>query len=310
MNIPITQSRMWEKLQHDLKERSFFISNSDYHFLAILKFTPTGNYLYCPYGPCYESAAGFRKALNNLYELAKTNKAIFVRIEPQDSEFQSYAPKNTKKVKDLNPKETWLLDLQGTEDELKSKFPSRLLRYYKASSRKGIAIETSHNPEDIKFLLKLQKTLARKKGINTFSEQYLKTELKQPFSTLYLVKYQKLDTSIQEIVAAGLVFDDKTTRYNLQGAQSEQGRSLHATGILTIQLILDAKQKNLQHFDFWGIAPVGAPPDHPWAGFTSFKKSFKGYKKEYAGTYDIVLKPAKYKLYESTRKLNRLLRKK
>ena len=120
---------------------------------------------------------------------------------------------------------------------------------------------------------------------------------------MYLVEYEK------EIVAAGLVFDDKTTRYNLQGAQSEKGRKLHATGILTIQLIYDAKEKGLKTFDFWGIAPENAPKNHPWAGFTGFKKTFKGEQINYAGTYDIVVKPVKYRLYQLTRKINRLLRK-
>ena len=106
-----------------------------------------------------------------------------------------------------------------------------------------------------------------------------------------------------------MVFDDRTTRYNLQGAQSEQGRKLHATGILTIQLILDAKSKNLKTFDFWGIAPENASKNHPWAGFTNFKKTFVGMEVDYAGTYDIILKPAKYRLYQLFRKLNRLVRK-
>lgn len=109
----------------------------------------------------------------------------------------------------------------------------------------------------------------------------------------------------EQIVAAGLVFDDKTTRYNLQGAQSEEGRKLHATGILTIQLIKDAKAKGLKKFDFWGIAPEGASPNHPWAGFTNFKKTFSGYEVDHAGTYDIVLSRPRYRLYKAMRKLNR-----
>ena len=111
----------------------------------------------------------------------------------------------------------------------------------------------------------------------------------------------------QEIVAAGLVFDDKTTRYNLQGAQNDTGRSLHATGILTIQLIKDAKEKDLKIFDFWGIAPEGAPRSHPWAGFTNFTKTFDGYEKDYAGTYDDILNPIKYRLYTVVRSIGRKL---
>ena len=309
MNIPITQSEAWHKLQNALGEQSFVESNKDYSYLAILKHTPVGNYLYCPYGPCYETKHGYKQSIDSLSKLAKAHQAVFIRIEPQDSAFESYAPQSAKKTKDLNPKETWLLSLEGTDDEVKAKLPSRLLRYYKSASKKGIAIVESRDPDDIHHLVNLQAVMAKEKGISIFSEKYLKTELSQPFATLYLAKYHNPDTNKEEIIAAGLVFDDTTTRYNLQGAQSDQGRKLHATGILTIQLILDAKAKGLKTFDFWGIAPEGAGPDHPWAGFTNFKKTFEGYEQDYAGTYDIILKPAKYKLYQSTRKLNRILRK-
>ena len=79
-------------------------------------------------------------------------------------------------------------------------------------------------------------------------------------------------------------------------------------GLLT-SAIFDAKEKGLKYFDFWGIAPANAPKDHPWAGFTKFKKSFGGFPVEYAGTYDIVLNPTKYRLYNLARKANRLIRK-
>ncbi len=391
MKIPITQSKLWEKLQADLGETSFFEQKKDFQYLAILKKTPLGNYLYLPYGPIYKNKTGFKNALISLETLAKKQSAVFIRIEPADPNFASYAPKNAKKTTDLNPKETWILDLTGKEEDLKSRLPSRLLRYYKNAEKKGIKIETSHNPDDIHYLLDLQKALAKKKNINTFSENYLKTELKQPFATLYLVKREEYPHSrsifsdgenmerpspvttgareysendgcssaidneagndfskgvrsaaargkapatrgdglagraprevvsasvpalkniaFKNVIAAGLVFDDRTTRYNLQGAQSEQGRKLHATGILTIKLILDAVEKGQKTFDFWGIAPENAPKDHPWQGFTSFKKTFAGTEVDYAGTYDLVLNPTKYRLYSLLRKFNRLIRK-
>ena len=297
MEIPITQYEAWAKLQADLGEKAHLQTGKDYQFLAIEKHTPAGNYLYCPYGPVATDKQSFQAAIKSLQALGRELNAIFIRIEPFVSEQAKYLPSNAKKSKDLNPKETWLLDLKGTDEELKQKLPSRLLRYYKSAEKKGITIETSHEPEDIKYLLDLQRALAKEKGINTFSEHYLKTELKQPFATLYLAKYEG------KVIAAGLVFDDDKTRYNLQGAQNDEGRKLHATGILTIQLILDAKAKHLQIFDFWGIAPEGAPSTHPWAGFTNFKKTFAGYQYNHAGTYDLILKPAKYKLYHLLRNL-------
>ena len=341
MNIPITQSKAWSKLQQEFGKKTFLKSNTDYHYLAILNHTPAGNYLYCPYGPCFDNQKGLDKALQSLKEIASKTNSIYIRIEPQSQIFLEKSSTNIKKSKDLNPKETWLLDLTGSDEELKSKLPSRLLRYHKSAAKKGITIETSKNTNDIKQLLKLQKALASEKGISTFSEKYLQTELKQPFATLYLVKkygseeaptdgWPSLEAphrvqsrggekgedrarreevsqnnSSESIIAAGLVFDDDSTRYNLQGAQSDEGRKLHATGILTIQLILDAKKQGLKTFDFWGIAPEGAGSDHPWAGFTNFKKTFDGYEQDYAGTHDIVLKPARYKLYQILRKIRR-----
>ena len=310
MNTPITQSKAWQNLQEDLGEDCFYQSGSDYHYLAILKRTPAGNYLYCPYGPCYNGVQGFNQAIESLKTLANQHNAVFIRIEPQDPHFRKYATKLARKSHDLNPKETWLLDLTGSDDELRKKLPSRLFRYYKSAPKKGITITKTHNSDDIKYLVKLQRALANEKGINIFSEHYLKTELSQPFATLYLVHLQDAETNQKEIIASGLVFDDETTRYNLQGAQSDTGKKLHATGILTIQLILDAKAKNLKTFNFWGIAPEGAPENHPWKGFTQFKKTFAGYQEDYAGTYDIVLNPLKYKFYQATRKVNRYIRKK
>ena len=301
MEIPITQSKEWEKLQQDLKEVSFFKSEKDFSYLAIKKSVPLGSYLYLPYGPVAETKEGFKSALKDLENLAREQKALFIRVEPTNADFAKLLPKNAKKSHDLNPKETWVLDLTGSEEEYRNRLPSRLLRYYRNREKNGITIETSHNPDDIKHLLDLQKALAKEKNISTFSENYLKTELKQPFATLYLAKQQG------SILAAGLVFDHDKTRYNLQGAQTDEGRKAHATGILTIQLIEDARAKNLEKFDFWGIAPEGAPKNHPWAGFTNFKKTFAGYEVDHAGTYDIILSQAKYKSYQLLRKIRRMI---
>ena len=347
MKIPITQSEEWQRLQEDLGEQTHFIKEKTYQYLAIEKHTPIGKYLYCPYGPIATSKESFQSAIESLESLGRELGAIFIRVEPFEADQSKCLPQKAKKSIDLNPKETWLLDLSGSEEELKQKLPSRLLRYHKAASKKGITIEQSHDPADIHYLLDLQRALAKEKGISTFSEHYLQTELKQPFATLYLVWYDQTrtvtngntwegdrpeangdtdgwpslgaphgaqrhggkceDRTRQEIIAAGLVFDDETTRYNLQGAQSDEGRKLHATGILTIQLILDAAAKGLKIFDFWGIAPEGAPDTHPWAGFTNFKKTFAGYQYDHAGTYDLILAPSKYKLYQATRRLARRL---
>lgn len=317
MDIPLLQTEQWQNFQKDLGEKTFFVKTPDFQYLAIKKSTPFGSYLYLPYGPVAENPKSFKLALKSLTSLAKENSAIFIRIEPRDPKMAQFLQnkaiktisgiKKVKKSTDLNPKETWVLDIPQDSEELRKKLPDRLYRYWKNAAKKGLKIETSKNPEDIKYLVNLQKNLAKTKKIGVFPEEYLKTQLAQPFATLYLIR-QGSELS-DSVLAAGLIFDDKITRYNIQGAQSAEGAKNHATGILTIQLIMDAATKNQKFFDFWGIAPENAPKNHPWSGFTNFKKTFAGREQTYSGDYDLILTPQKYHLYQFSRQLNRLFRK-
>ena len=104
MKIPITQSGEWQKLQNDLKEASFLEENEHFHYLAIKKSTPVGNYLYLPYGPVLEGKSDYKSALKSIEELAEKENCIFIRIEPQIPDLKM--PNNAKKSKDLSPKMT------------------------------------------------------------------------------------------------------------------------------------------------------------------------------------------------------------
>ncbi len=317
MNLPITQTKEWQNLQNDLGTESFFEQGTGYHFLAVTKHTPVGDYLYLPYGPVATSPAAFKASLKALEKLAKTKKVIFARIEPQNPDYAKLLPKNTLKSKDLSPKDTWVLDLAGKDREsIILGFSHGVRNPYNTAKKRGLIVETTKNPDEIKHLVELQHTLAREKNIHTYSENYLKTELEQPFSTLYLVKYKKPDTTTSspdlprdgQVLAASLFFDYGGTRYYMQSASNNEYKKIPATVALLATAVLDAKDQGIKRFDFWGIAPEGADTSHPWYGFTKFKKSFGGHEVHYAGTYDIVINPIKYKLYQSTRFLGHLFR--
>ena len=97
MEDPITQSRLWKNLQDDLNETCFEETGENFCYLAILKKTPIGNYLYLPYGPVVKDQISFNKALKSLDTLAKSKNAIFVRVEPQNPSLNP--PKNAIKSK-------------------------------------------------------------------------------------------------------------------------------------------------------------------------------------------------------------------
>lgn len=298
------QSEYWAKFQKSLGKKVIKLNQEYYSALITVEQTPIGKYLFVPYGPNLANHTKLKPAVSALKKIAKKEHAIFVRIEPTLCLPQeSLRRLGAYKVKDIDPAETWILDFPETKEELLQKLPRRLRGYYNTHESKGIEIIVSHNPEDINHLIKLQKQIFQQKHIKTFSEEYLKCELAQDFATLYLAKYQK------NIIAAVLVFDDDEARYYMQAASDKSYAKLNANGILTIQAILDAYKKDLCAFDFWGIAPDGAPDNHPWAGFTTFKKMFAGRSKYYSGTYDIPVDCPRYLVYKALRRLNQQLTK-
>jgi lipid II:glycine glycyltransferase (peptidoglycan interpeptide bridge formation enzyme) len=333
MKIPITQSVEWQKLQDDLGETSFLVTEKNYQYLAILKHTKVGNYLYCPYGPVLESKSALGSALKSLKNLAREQHAIFIRIEPttifSHDELAKSATKlklGLKKSKDLNPKDTWVLNLTSDKATLITNFSQGTRTRYNTYEKKGLTVRQTKDPSEIRHLVALQSKLYQKKHLHAFSEKYLKTELEQPFASLYLVEYHTASDQTQDksagknvttsqphpadgqVLAASLFFDYAGVRYYMQSAADSDFKRLPATVALLTKALFDAKDQGITSFDFWGIAPDGAPSNHPWAGFTEFKKSFGGEPCHYTGTYDLISSRAKYQLYTSTRKFGKIFR--
>lgn len=388
---PLLQSKNWQKLQNDLGKTTFFEETSKFKFLAIKKKIPFGYYLYLPYGPYLNPDAtpeDAKACFKKIISLAKKESAIFIRIEPQKftdnspiqmnnlsenqkklnvAQYFNLNQKLLKKTKDLNPAETWCLDLTSSVPEILTNFSQGTRTRHNNYKKKGLTVEVTKNPKDIRYLVNLQHKLAKERHIASFSEQYLKTELSQPFASLYLVRYQtpsatlptnaknaqvkntpektnlasstsaKLEkTNIAsstgaknalvetpskdlkstkptpkdgEIIAASLFFDYQGTRFYMQSAANLDFKHLPATVALLSHAIFSAMEDGLKTLDFWGIAPENANASHPWYGFTEFKKSFGGYEKIYAGTFDYLINPRKYHLYSLLRKINRIKRK-
>lgn len=311
MSFPLQQTKLWEKLQNDLGEETFFVEEKDFTYLAILKKTKFGNYLYLPYGPVLNTKTAYKKAFKSLQELSAQKNVTFIRIEPESPENAREWLKtpNILKSTDLNPAHTWVLDLSAPKEEILTNFSQGTRTRYNQAPKKGLTVEVTKDAEKIKELVRLQHQVAKNKGINAFSEDYLKAELEQPFASLYLVHYTDPADNEDKIIAASLFFDYDGTRYYMQSASDYNFRKLPATVALLTSALFDAKEKGMKFFDFWGIAPDNAPKDHPWAGFTEFKKSFGGFPVTYCGTYDIVLNKTKYRLYNLARKANRMIRK-
>ncbi len=314
MNKHFLQSEAWERFQRDLGEETVRLTGEKFEALVVIKRTRVGAYLYLPYGPALdaeEPLRGLDEAIGALRRLGEGRSAVFVRMEPCVALRADWMrERGCVKVKDLNPAETLVYNLEATSEEILkdlAKKAKRGQKYFTETETRGIEVEVSRNPEDVKILTELQGKLAKNKKIGVFSEEYFRKQLAEPFSKLYIVRYTS-ETEQRKPIAAVLVFDGEKTRYYMQAANDKAYNRLSAPTIAVVRAILDAKAEGMEEFDFWGIAPEGAPADHPWAGFTAFKRTFGGEERRYAGTWDLVLKNGRYKVYTGLRKMNRAIR--
>lgn len=338
------QSKIWEDYQKLEKATTFRLTDTDYDCLVIEKPTPFGSYFFMPYGPALSttkpdskksatitqpqsdtkqsiSAAknSLQKAIKSLLGTDQAQSAVFMRIEPayplSADHIVSAAKsvnKNLKvvKTKDLDPHFTWVLDLEGkSDDDLLKNMESRKVRYWRNAEKKGITIHTSKNPDDIRILTDFLENLGEKDNFTPQDHQHLKNQLESGnFATLYLADYTDPETQKTVPIAAALVYDYDGVRYYAHAATDFEHRKFQAGSILLIQMILDAKNQGQKFFDFWGITK-SEDKNHPWYQFTQYKKSFGGREVEFAGTYDIIVNPVKYRLYNLARRGNRFLRK-
>jgi lipid II:glycine glycyltransferase (peptidoglycan interpeptide bridge formation enzyme) len=107
----------------------------------------------------------------------------------------------------------------------------------------------------------------------------------------------------------------------LYGASDHEFRDYMSPLLLQWTAVARAKAAGATQYDFFGIAPPRESrnvnresrelyeydPKHQYAGVTRFKLGFGGSVVEAPGTFDLILQPGKYKVYQLLRKLRRLV---
>ena len=309
LNRHFLQSEQWESFQKSQGNETFRIVKENYEIFAICKKTALGNYIYCPYGPAVANFDALKDSLGELRGLANTTNSLFVRIEPTFK----FLPEQMKslgliKTADLNAPATWVLDLSKEEKELLSGIEKERTRYWRGREKRGMNIRVSKDTKDIDILYGFLKTCADENGWVGETKEYLSHQLEQDFATLYVLELNDEDGQTIPL-AASLMFDDETTRFYGHSANNPEKRyrKYRANGVLLVQAILDAKNSGKKAFDFWGIT-TSDDENHPWAGFTRFKKSFGGRAVEYSGTWDLPTSKLKYNVYTILRNINRAIR--
>ncbi len=278
--------------------------------------------LYIPHAPVLSNppTGGEGGAINiflkefrdKLLEIAKEENAIFARF---DLYFHNW---NYGSIENLNkyfkkvpgyayhsfyfqPKYEWILNLDKPENELLGNMHPKNRYNIRLAEKKGINIEiiSENFKKYFEEFYSLMETTAKRNNFRLHPKIYYQNifknceENKNVF--LILAKYDN------KILAINLILLFGETAYFVFGGASDEFKNLMAPHLAHWQGILEAKCRNCKFYNFGAVdsgkfSAQGGPVSG-WEGISRFKKGFGGQLLEYSDSYDLVLRPFWYWLY-------------
>jgi lipid II:glycine glycyltransferase (peptidoglycan interpeptide bridge formation enzyme) len=313
---PFLQSWHWGEFHQSLDDKIFRLGIFDNEeivgaTLVIKVLARRGAFLFLPYGPIINQNLKIKnqndksKLKNNqnlkikinilktltdyLKDLAEKEKCCFVRISPNWKKSED----NIKIFKDLKfrespihlkPETTWLLDILPNEEEILKEMRKTTRNLIRRGYRENIQIVKSENLEDLDEFYKIYQKTSERQNFVPFSKEYLKKEfsafVKEKHIALFFAKHK------DELLSAALFIFYGNQGFYHHSASLRDNSKIPTSYLLLWEAIKEARKRNCQIFNFWGIAPPNKLK-HPWQGLTLFKKGFGGYQKDLVRAQDL-----------------------
>ena len=220
---------------------------------------------------------------------------------------------------DIQPPDSTLVDLTGTEEEILEKMHSKWRYNIRLSERKGVNIHRYlgndiNLSEKIDKFYELTKITNARDGNASHAKSYYLDLIKSsaeeiskgrdvPVISLYIAEHEG-----EEIASIMTLFSHDEAIY-LYGASSNNKRNLMPNHLLQWTAMKDAKVYGSKFYDMYGMPPEGKNENHPMHGLYMFKANFGGKNIHRIGSWDIPLKFV-YHPYRTAEKLRAFWHKK
>lgn len=259
-----------------------------------------GHFLHLRHGPVLVDfkSGYFDKITDFLKKIAKESKASFVRVSPlikdtdTDEHFFGKRGFINAPIHNMDAQNCWVLDVKKPEEQLLKEMRKNHRYLIRKALTMNIKIIRSKKLSDIDTFINLYKDLSSRKhfvphkGIKEEFEVLSKTDE----ATLILAEYEK-----KIISGALIVFIGNTAIYH-HGVSADEYRDVPASYLIQWEAIREAKRRNKQIYNLWGIVPENQP-NHPWRGITLFKTGFGGERRDFMHAKDLPLNIFYWKNY-------------
>ena len=291
----VLQSSGWMQVQRALGHEVLWSRGPGWQWAGAIRHGLFPRYLYVPYGPAGTDRSA--DALRDIVRSAASSGLDFARVEPTGNDaLAALAAARARAQRAVQPRCTWVLDLTVDEETLRSGLESGHRSRINAAPRRGISVRCSNDPAEVEIFLRLQRVAAGHSGFAGQSASYHRT-VARVLMPLGMARLYVAEAGGSP-VSASIAFDFGATRYYAYAASDpEGGRKLGAGPPLLWKMILDARENGATTFDFWGVV-CADQPDHPWTGFSKFKRAFGGRLLQRAGTWEIPLHRVRHRAYE------------
>ena len=248
-----------------------------------------------PRGPVGERRGELLQAIR---DDAKEDRCLALYLSPQMPLGAEEIPL-TPSGRMVYAQATRMIDLTLPEEEI--------LARMKPKGRYNMRVAQKHNMK-----------VDQSEDIDTFYELIQQTGERDTFGTLPKTHYETFLRSVdgsflllarapgkQEPIAGllGVLWNSGGIYY--YGASNYAHRASMAPYLLQWETMKFCKARGCRTYDLLGIAPAGAPEDHPWAGISSFKEKFGGQVVPYPPEQQIILRPIAHYLLHLKRRLLR-----
>ncbi|HHX71638.1 MAG TPA: peptidoglycan bridge formation glycyltransferase FemA/FemB family protein [Clostridiales bacterium] len=230
--------------------------------------------------------------------LAKEKKAYLLKLDPDvlasDKKFIDTlvslgfsAPSTNRNFEGIQPRFVFRLNVAGrTEENLLNAFESKTRYNIRLARRKGVEVKICGKEAVSEFSKIMEETGARDRFVvrpASYFERLL--DSLGDHARLYMAYYN--DHPVAGSIA---VWYGRRVWY-LYGASSNSSRNVMPNYLLQWEMIRWAIENGCDEYDFRGVSG-DLSPENPLYGLYRFKKGFAGDFTEFAGEFDMVLKPA------------------
>lgn len=306
MKAHFLQSDIWREFQKSIGRKLVEGSGDGWSYVGNVAHDRYGAYVYVPYGPFAKNKKALEAAKEDLIKKAKQVGAYVVLVEPTPPITRKIASEVFKnKGVHRQAHRTILIDLNQSEDEIIAGMAKTRRKQHRNYGSKGLVIEKNNNLETLDKFYELLTISSKEKGFYVRDFEFFKSmyEILVPSGNASLFTAKRDGNT--EVVA--LIYDDEDRRYYAHVGRDLSDNSLQASAPLISYMIIDAKRSGKKYFDIYGISESDDFTDEK-SGFTVFKKSFGGDIVDYAGAWEIPIKPGPYYAKRGLKLLKKLVK--